>query len=67
MIKAVLIDIDNTLLDFDAYVQKTMKDGFEIFDLGLYDDSMFHLFRQINTEMWRKIEQDTLINLNINK
>ena len=57
MIKAVLIDIDNTLLDFDAYVQKTMKDGFEIFDLGLYDDSMFHLFRQINTEMWRKIEQ----------
>lgn len=60
MIKAVLIDIDNTLLDFDAYVKKAMKDGFEIFNLGLYDDSMFRVFQQINNEMWRKIEQGSM-------
>ena len=30
-IKAVFIDIDNTLLDFDGYVRQTMKSGFEIF------------------------------------
>lgn len=60
MIKAVLIDIDNTLLDFDAYVQNAMKDGFEMFGLGIYDDSMFQVFRQINNEMWKKIEQGTL-------
>ena len=28
MIKAVLLDIDNTLLDFDAYVEETLKKGF---------------------------------------
>ena len=28
MIKALFIDIDNTLLDFDGYVRETMKKGF---------------------------------------
>lgn len=60
MIKVVLIDIDNTLLDFDAYVQNAMKDGFEMFGLGSYDDSMFRVFLQINNEMWRQIEQGSL-------
>lgn len=60
MIKAVLIDIDNTLLDFDAYVQNAMKDGFEKFNLGEYDDSMFKVFERINTEMWKQIEEGTL-------
>ena len=60
MIKAVLIDIDNTLLDFDAYVQQAMRDGFEKFGLGRYEDSMYQVFWQINTEMWRGIEQGNL-------
>ena len=28
MIKAVWLDVDNTLLDFDAYVREAMKNGF---------------------------------------
>lgn len=60
MIKVVLIDIDNTLLDFDAYVQNAMKDGFEIFNLGPFDDYMFQVFEQINTEMWQRIEEGSL-------
>ena len=31
MIKAVLIDVDNTLLDFDKYVKYAMRTGFEKF------------------------------------
>ena len=34
MIKAVLFDIDNTLLDFDLCVQEAMKSGFKKFGLG---------------------------------
>ena len=60
MIKAVLFDIDNTLRDFDTYVQQAMKDGFEAFGLGVYEDSMYQVFRRINTEMWRGIEQGNL-------
>ena len=29
--KAIFIDIDNTLLDFDAYVRTTMEQGFAHF------------------------------------
>ena len=31
--KLVLIDIDNTLLDFDAYIRRTMEEGFAYFGL----------------------------------
>ena len=31
--KAIFIDIDNTLLDFDAYVRTTMERGFAHFGL----------------------------------
>lgn len=57
MIKTVLIDIDNTLLDFDAYVQEAMKYGFKKFNLGSYEDYMFQVFEQLNNGMWREIEQ----------
>ena len=29
MIRTVLVDIDNTLLDFDVYVEESLKKGFE--------------------------------------
>ena len=60
MIKVVLIDIDNTLLDFDAYVRASMKNGFHIFNLGPYEESMFLVFEKINIEMWRRIEEGSL-------
>ena len=60
MIKAVLLDIDNTLLDFDAYVQTTMRDGFDKFGIGPYEDAMFETFSRVNHGLWRQIEEGTL-------
>ena len=60
MIKAVLIDIDNTLLDFDEYVRVAMRQGFEKFGLCQYTDGMFSTFTEANGELWREIEQGKL-------
>lgn len=60
MIKAVLIDIDNTLLDFDAYVKNSMKDGFQKFGIRPYEEYMYDVFEEINTKLWREIEDGTL-------
>ncbi len=57
MIKAVLLDIDNTLLSFDEYVKESMKSGFKKFGLGAYKDEMFSVFNQINTDLWQLIER----------
>lgn len=59
-IKAVFIDIDNTLLDFDAYVKETMREGFVKFKLKEYDDSMFDVFTKENDKFWRMIENKEL-------
>lgn len=59
-IKAVLIDIDDTLLSFSGYVKQTMKDGFAQYDLGKYNDEMYLIFKKINNELWKQIEQGTL-------
>lgn len=60
MIRAVLLDIDNTILDFDAYVKESMRSGFEKFGLGTYDDDMFPVFKKINTGLWEDIERGAL-------
>lgn len=60
MIKAILFDIDNTLLDFDACVREAMKSGFRKFGLRSYEDHMFETFEKINCEMWREIEKGNL-------
>jgi len=60
MTKALLIDIDNTLLDFDAYVKTAMRDGFEKFGLIPYEDSMYPIFEKINSEFWRGLENGTI-------
>ena len=40
-IKAVFIDIDDTLLSFSGYVRQAMKDGFRLFGLKPYEEEMF--------------------------
>ena len=60
MIRAVFIDIDNTLLDFNAYVTDSMKEGFEKFGLPPYEDKMGAVFRKINEGLWQKIERGEL-------
>ena len=58
--KAVFIDIDNTLLDFDAYVRTTMEQGFAHFGLPAYRPEMYHTFTTENNKLWRQIEEGTL-------
>ena len=56
MLKVIMFDIDNTLLSFDEYVKESMKKGFEKFEIGIYEDSMFDIFSQVNTGLWHAIE-----------
>ncbi|MCQ2491796.1 MAG: HAD family hydrolase [Lachnospiraceae bacterium] len=55
-LKAIFVDIDNTLLDFDEYVRQTMKDGFIHFGLKAYEPWMYDIFKRENDKLWRKIE-----------
>ncbi len=57
MIRAVLLDIDNTLLDFDAYVQTAMKEGFKQFGLGEYTSQTYQTFLSINGPLWHALER----------
>ena len=56
----IFIDIDNTLLDFDAYVKQTMQTGFAHFGLKPYEPYMFEVFTEENNRLWHQIEQGTL-------
>jgi len=40
LIKVVLIDIDDALLSFSAYVKEAMRDGFSRFGLKPYKDDI---------------------------
>jgi len=60
MIKAVFLDIDGTLLDFDAYVRDAMITGFREFGLPEYREEMWEVFERINNGLWKRIEQGTL-------
>lgn len=56
MIKAILIDIDNTLLDFDAYVRESMRKGFAKYGLPEYEPYMYGVFKNVNDKLWHDIE-----------
>lgn len=60
MIKAVFIDVDNTLLSFDGYVQEALRSGFRKFSLGDYSDNVCSVFTSINNGLWRSIEKGEL-------
>ena len=52
-IRLILIDIDNTLLEFDAFVRQFLNDTFKSENKGdLYD--VFHANNQM---LWKKLEQ----------
>ena len=56
MIKAIFMDIDDTILDFSAFVKKAMKEGFEKYGLLPYSDKMFLLYNKINGKLWQSVE-----------
>ncbi len=58
-IKAVFLDIDNTLLDFKACSRLSMKKAFA--ECGLpYTEDMYATFHRVNDGLWSQIEQGTL-------
>ena len=60
MLKAIFLDIDNTLLDFDGYVKEALASGFEKFGLGTYEASVYETFSRINDSLWERIETGDL-------
>ena len=59
MIKAVLLDVDNTLLDFSKCACAAMYDAARDFSLVLPEHA-FPTFRRINDSLWQQIEAQTL-------
>ncbi len=55
--KAIFLDIDNTLLSFDESVKDTMKSGFPKFGIDRYEDGMFAVFNRINSDLWQALER----------
>lgn len=59
MIKSVLLDIDNTLLDFNKSAKETIKCAFNALSLEFYEE-VFDTFLRVNDSLWAKIEQKTM-------
>lgn len=59
MIKAVFMDIDNTLLDFHLNAYYALKDAFKACDLE-FKEEYFDTFLKVNDGLWEKIEKKTL-------
>ena len=60
MIRSVWTDVDNTLLDFDACVEQTLRSGFPRFVHRELEDWMLPVFHRVNGSLWRRIEEGTL-------
>lgn len=60
MIRAIFLDIDDTLLSFDGYVREAMKSGFEAFGIAPFEEGMLSVFHQVNSELWHRIEAGEL-------
>ncbi|MBO4378333.1 MAG: HAD hydrolase-like protein [Clostridia bacterium] len=57
MIKAVFLDIDDTLLDFEAFARATMEEGFRRFHLPEYQPYMYAVFDRVSDVLWKRIER----------
>ncbi len=55
MIKAVLIDVDDTILDFNKCARIAIRKSFADFSLE-YDENYADTFLEINDSLWRKVE-----------
>ncbi len=59
MIKAIFMDIDNTLLDFSECAKFAMTRAFEKNNIP-FKDEYFSTFTKINHSLWREIEKGRL-------
>ena len=60
MLKFIFIDIDDTLLDFDACCKETIAKGFNDFNLGEFKDDTLKMFHEVNDVLWHQIETKEL-------
>ena len=60
MIRAVFLDIDDTLLSFRGYVKASMREGFRLFGLPEYTEEMYFVFERENGALWRMLERGEL-------
>lgn len=60
MVKAVFLDVDNTLLDFDKCGAAAMRQGFEELGFPFEERMYFDTFANINEPLWKKIERGEL-------
>lgn len=58
-IKCILIDVDNTLLDFEKSSQLALIRTCEDFDMP-YGDRLLEVFLKVNDAMWRQIQDGEL-------
>lgn len=59
MIQIVLLDVDNTLMDFDACAREAISRAFAARGLP-HTDAVYPAFHEINEGMWRQIERGEL-------
>jgi YjjG family noncanonical pyrimidine nucleotidase len=58
-IKAVFLDVDNTLLDFNACSRLSMEKSFN--ECGLpFQEHMYPVFQKVNDKLWQQIETGKL-------
>ena len=57
MIKTILWDLDNTLIDFDVAEKNAIKSLFAKYNLGPCTDSMLKEYDKINEAYWKKFEK----------
>ncbi len=65
MIKAILWDIDGTLLDFIKAEYAAIKKCFEIFKLGECTDEMIARYSKINKGYWERLERKEITKLEV--
>ena len=59
MYQTVFVDVDNTLLDFDACARESLETAFR--DYGVVcTDEMLRTFHRINDGLWIEVEKTTL-------
>lgn len=60
MIKTVLWDVDNTLLDFLAAERAAIKSLFTEYGLGECSDEMISRYSKINVSFWQRLERNEI-------
>ena len=57
-IKAILWDVDGTLLDFHASERAAIRTLFQEFDLGVCTEEMILRYSSINDDLWKRLERE---------